>query len=463
MRAKGRGLFIKTFLYTLLFILVVIGIAVFMFSGQITTAFQAGQNKVHEENFAPLINQIEEGSPDQIAAIAASFEKDNVSPMFYLKDGSDKILYHTPALVSIPDNEPVESVIARSRVVDETMQPESFAVIPLPDGITLFVATTPSGDEAFMDFVRKSIFAIVLLLAVSVLGAALFARGITKPIKQLASDSTKMASLEFVPPPTLRKDEIGQLSADVYSMYERLKDTIAELEIEIQREREMEESQRYFFTAASHELKTPIASTLILLQGMIDEIEEYQDHPKYLKECVKKMQAQSKTISKMLEIVKLSNSGVEPQWESIDLGVTLQTVVDSCLPLAEAKGQSISVSVPEATTCQTDRDMILRVLSNIILNTVQNSPEQSEVRVWIKAQSKDTVRLSILNTNVSIDKDTLPKLFEPFYREGSTHDSIQGRSGLGLTIVKRTLDYLEIPFSLENADDGVLFWMDLPV
>jgi two-component system sensor histidine kinase VanS len=56
----------------------------------------------------------------------------------------------------------------------------------------------------------------------------------------------------------------------------------------------------------------------------------------------------------------------------------------------------------------------------------------------------------------------MTKLFEPFFRMDQARSRGSGHSGLGLTIVKRTLDRLEIPFSLENTDIGILFWMRLP-
>ena len=102
-----------------------------------------------------------------------------------------------------------------------------------------------------------------------------------------------MACLEKVSLPVSRRDEVGQLSRDVHTMYEKLKYTISELQAEIKKEKEMEESQRYFFSAASHELKTPIAAASALLEGMIAGIGDYSNHPKYLRECLNMMGAQN--------------------------------------------------------------------------------------------------------------------------------------------------------------------------
>ena len=67
-----------------------------------------------------------------------------------------------------------------------------------------------------------------------------------------------------------------------------------------------------------------------------------------------------------------------------------------------------------------------------------------------------------MNTGARIDDEILPKLFDPFYRVDKARSRKGGRSGLGLTIVKKTLEAMDIAFALENTTDGVLFWMDLP-
>jgi len=224
----------------------------------------------------------------------------------------------------------------------------------------------------------------------------------------------------------------------------------------------MEENQRYFFSAASHELKTPIASTLILLQGMFDNIGDYKDHPKYLLECIKKMKTQSKMISEILEIVRLTDGTIIPNYEKIEISALLNSVVASHQTLTESKEQLISVNVPETITCMADCAMLSRVFSNIFLNAVQNTPEQGEIYIWHEYVDRMT-RIFILNKGAKIDVDTLSNAFEPFYREDKARSSDIERSGLGLAIVKKTLNCMGFDFSLENTDDGVCFWIDLPL
>ncbi len=309
-------------------------------------------------------------------------------------------------------------------------------------------------SDMYADFVTKTIIALVLLLSVSVFAAAIFARSMANPIKKLAADTTKMSKLEFVAPPATRRDEIGQLANDVYKMYETLK-------LEIDREKEMEENQRYFFSAVSHELKTPIAATGSILEGMLANVVKPLEYPEYLKKCVNMMTLQRKLISEILEIVRLDDKKIDPKLENVNLKSVIESVLSVHQTLADTKMQTVTVSVPDTLTCLLDQNLFSRALSNILINAVQNTPEQGHIRIWCEEQINQTIRLHILNPNAHIDEKSLPKLYEPFYRIDKARSRSQNRNGLGLTIVKKTLDCMGIPFSLENKGKDVVFWMDL--
>jgi two-component system sensor histidine kinase VanS len=316
--------------------------------------------------------------------------------------------------------------------------------------MTIYMASALYSGVAHNDFLQRTIVVLMVLLAIGALSAGLFAHRIAKPIKKIAYDTERMANLEPVPPPMPRKDEIGQLAQDVYKMYEALK-------AEIERVSEMEENQRYFFSAASHELKTPIASTLILLQGMLDNIGEYSNHPKYLLECIKKMRTQSKMISEILDIVRLTDGTIIPSYEKVNVRAVVKSVAVSHQTLIKTKEQQLSINLPDNLTCNTDPAMLTRVLSNVVLNAVQNTKAQGEICI-----RHENDRLFILNKGARIDSAALSNVFEPFYREDKARSSEVNRSGLGLTIVKKTLDCMGLEFSLENTDDGVCFWLELP-
>jgi two-component system sensor histidine kinase VanS len=455
MKNKVFGIYAKVFSYTVIILMVVIVVAAAFFSNQVSAILEVMERQQLTNIFTPLLSELNEKSNDEIVNFAEEFHQRNASVEFSIVSETGEIIYQTPNATSqsvMYFREETHNIFFTERHV----QNEFYTTQPLSNGMTIYMSSMSSGGVVYNEFLQRMIIVLFILLVIGAGSAGLFAYRITKPIKNIARDTKRMTSLELVPPPIPRRDEIGHLANDVYKMYEALKN-------EIERVCEMEENQRYFFSAASHELKTPIASTLILLQGMMDNIGQYSDHPKYLRECIKKMKTQTKMISEILDIVRLPDGTITPKHEKIDVVAIVKSVIALHETLIEAKQQHISIDLPDSLPCKADFLMLTRALSNIVLNAIQNTPEHGEICIWHENKSIAPARLFILNKGANIDEATLSNAFEPFYREDKARSSEVNRSGLGLTIVKKTLDCMGIEFSLKNTNDGVCFWLELPV
>ncbi len=467
------GIFGKVFLYTLLFLLLSICATVAVFAQQFKDFYDYLQLQQYATLFEPLkLKMVGDGDLEEVIEIAEEFHNKNQSFAFNLETKEGNIVYKTvgASAYKIGTTRPAERIEPDSAIgsrIDivrrSTELTKEGILVSMNNGFVVRAVSASDSTDLFKEFSNKAFFFAFLLLCASIGGALLFARGITKPIKKLADDTRKMASLEPISIPTVRKDEVGQLAADVHHMYEKLKQTISKLEVEITRGKEMEENQRYFFSAASHELKTPIAATSALLEGMIADIGDYKNHPKYLRECLNMMTAQNRTITEILEIVSLSDKRMIPHKENVNLRSIINELLLEYNTLAEKKGQSILVDVPDTTFGYIDKSMFRTVLSNIIMNAIQNSAEQEEIRIWCEQRDTGIIRINVLNTNAIIDEEKKAKLFEPFYRVAKARSRKEERSGLGLTIVKKILDSMNVPFDLAMIDTDVVFWLEIPV
>jgi two-component system sensor histidine kinase VanS len=439
---KKSGIFVKVFIYTTLFSALLVGVATAILMQQLLSfrsqlRMQAITNS-YNDSFDRLEDNGDTAQAFRIFDQSQSFE-------FCITDKSGNVVYKT--------RNADKSGIVADRFPDTT---SNTIMLRLDREYNLHAFTDDIVGGNYSKWIMQAVFISAAMFAACIVGALFFARRITKPIKTLADATHKMANLEEALPLAERKDELGALARDVHSMYEKLKD-------EIVWERELEETQRYFFSAASHELKTPIAAASVLLEGMIANVGDYKDHPKYLRECVKLMDSQSKVISEILEIVNLSNGKIISAAEQIDVGCAVADVLPDFQILAEANGQSINVDIPEHQVCIADPKMLKKALSNVILNAVQNTPEGGKIRIWSEQSAgASRLRLCVLNLGVAIDEAVLPKLFDPFYRVDKARSRKSNRSGLGLTIVQKTLESMNIEFALKNTPDGVLFWLDLP-
>jgi len=451
------GIFSKVFLYTMLILLLVIGSMFLFFSNQIKSAVAVTQQRQTTDVFQPLLEQLREGNlaEEEIIALVKNFHEKNTSFNFRFVDENGEVLFQTN---DFADSENIPNIKIAGIVPNDGSFSASFNEHDFSkpervlfrtgneNGLQLLVASSFAGDSIYSEILEKAVWVFGFVLLVSLFAAFVFARLIAKPIQKLSANTHAMSLLTPVDPPKEKKrlDEIGQLEKDVYTMYSRLKSTI--------------EQQRYFFSAASHELKTPITAMGAIFEGLLENVIAPEEYPLYFKDGMKLVGEQNKLVSEILEIVKLSGDILDLEKQKINLRECVNSVIEPLTPLIEIKNQQLNVDIDNDIICELNNGLFTKALSNILLNAVQNSPTSQAAEIRVSAEEDDDfISLCVWNSDTQIPDNLLPKLFEPFYREDEARTSGNGHSGLGLTIVKKSLDLMKIDFEIDNYDNGVLF------
>ena len=465
------GIFGKVFIYTMLILLFVIGGIFLFFANQIRATIIITQQQQISETFTLLREQVQGKTTEEVIILVEDFHRWNASFEFSLLSAEGEILFQTdgfaPPIVeanAIPNGVvsievmPGESSGSLHLEINNTSH--AMFTIALESGVRLHVEALPSEASVYEEILERAAWVFGLIILISLFAAFFFARRIAKPIQKVSLDTQMMSQLLPVDPPKERGDEIGRLSKDVYAMYSRLKSTIHQLETEIDRVKLMEENQRYFFSAASHELKTPITAIGGIIEGMLSDVITKEEYPTYLREGMKLVNEQNKLVSEILELVKLNGELPSQEKEPLNLRRCLDSVLEQFSLLIESKEQLLTVDVTDDITCELNSRLFSKVLSNVLLNAVQNSPDGAEIRVTA-SKKPEFVQLTIWNGDAEIPQDIILNIYEPFYRADKARTSNEGRSGLGLTIVKKALDLMGVTFQIVNADGGVLFLMNI--
>lgn len=300
------------------------------------------------------------------------------------------------------------------------------------------------------------------ILSMSVAGALIYSRYITKPIVSLNGVSQKMAALDFSwKCDETRSDEIGELarsfndlSGKLSSALEQLRQANQSLQEDIDRERELERQQMMFFSALSHELKTPITVIKGQMEGMIENVGAYRDRDRYLAKSLETACRMERMVQEMLTISRM-DTGKEIQKQEIRLDELLKEQVLHFADLAEQKNIALQVRAEEEVTVCGEKTLLKKAVGNLLSNAVMYSPEGERVFAAVRMRG-DTPILMVENTGASIPEESLPHLFEPFYRVEQSRNRRTGGTGLGLYLVRTILERIRAVCTIENTAGGVL-------
>lgn len=303
-------------------------------------------------------------------------------------------------------------------------------------------------------------FIAVVILLISVIGAVVCSRYYSKPLVSISNVAKRMTTLDMTWKCEVnRKDEIGVLAASLNEMSQRLSDTMDSLKAanwqlkkDIEREREQEKQRVEFFTAVSHELKTPIAIIKGQLEGMIYQVGEYKDRDTYLRRCLKTTNDMEALVKEILSAARMGGSDFHLERTDLDISQMLQKACQQFRGRMEDKEMELHMDIQPASHYAGDGRLMEKVFTNVIGNAVAYSPVGATVTVSLQ----DGI-FFVENSGIHIAEDDLKQIFTPFYRVDKSRNRNSGGSGLGLYITKTILDHHGIQHGMANTEDGVRF------
>ena len=311
-----------------------------------------------------------------------------------------------------------------------------------------------------------AVLATILLL--SFFSAFICSRAIVGPIAKISQISRRMTSLDMTWKCDIKSnDEIGVLASSLNTMASRLQETMEELTNanrqltdDVEKFKTLEEQRRNFFSAVSHELKTPLTILKGQIENMILGYGDYQNYEKYLPEALKATEDIEHLVKEIIAISKMESMDLEDTLQEVSLKQTVNDTIQTILPLAQDKNIQIHHNINTDMVLSVNPNLWNKALSNIIGNAVRHSPCGNDV--FVTFQSYDNRNTLIIeNTGASIPEADLPHMFTPFYRTDKSRNKATGGSGLGLYIVKTILDLHGMAYLIKNTEQGVAFFLYL--
>lgn len=340
-----------------------------------------------------------------------------------------------------PINE--NSIIIETQSLNgETLYTNYIAILLHNDAtyITLSSAMTPSLSELLPIILQSLPMILSVSLLFILLAAYIFSKALVTPLKKLTYTTEQMRYQTYDTPlvDTTRVDEISTLALALDQLYNDLNTTLQSLEEKNTELALKNDQQQVFLMSSSHQLKTPVTSSLLLLEGMIAKIGKYADTETYLLEVRKQMLTMREIISEILEVNQTMIS-VE-QYTAVNVNEIVSQILLQNQVQIEAKNLSIENNLSELMV-QTDPKFFYKIIDNLLVNALTYTPANHTIIL-------EHIPNGIILTNygVTISEELLPKIFQPFVRVTST---IKGH-GLGLYIVANYAKQLDISIDIRN-------------
>jgi signal transduction histidine kinase/DNA-binding response OmpR family regulator len=240
-------------------------------------------------------------------------------------------------------------------------------------------------------------------------------------------------------------------------------DRINIIQREKQRMEELDELKSKFFANISHEFRTP----LTLMMGPLRQLSERTQDPEQrqlLSMAQRNASRQLMLVNQLLELSTLEAGKMELGASIQDLIPFLKGVVHAYDSLAVQKDIDLLVQCPEGKMLAFfSEEKLETVFYNLLSNAFKFTPAGGRISVVLKQENKQ-VLVTVSDTGVGIDPESLPHIFERFFRaEVGRNEGIEG-SGIGLALTRELVELHQGSISVESEPGkGTRFFLRFPL
>ena len=277
----------------------------------------------------------------------------------------------------------------------------------------------------------------------------IMANWLTKPIIELTGAIRSMGRQGYGAKVNVKgSGEIAELGTAFNRMSERIED----------HDRVRDE----FIANASHELKTPLATMKLLSESiMYDENASPEVMREFFTDVNSEMDRLSRIVTDLLRLVQDDTTEAALTLAPVQLDKIVEKVVIRLKPLADNKKLKLLCSA-EPVTVDADALRIEQVIVNLVENAIKYT-DKGSVSVLLTTEQGEAV-FSVKDTGLGIPEESIPHLFERFYRVDKARSRGTGGTGLGLSIVEKTVTLhggtIDVTSEMGN---GSTFTVRLPI
>lgn len=268
------------------------------------------------------------------------------------------------------------------------------------------------------------VFVIIGIIIVSLIASVKLTEKLIAPLKRI---------------PEIIEKNISVTDADIYP-------EVVPLVEEIRNSRNAQSEMRQEFTAnVSHELKTPLTSISGYAELIESGMAQGEDSVKFAGKIRKESDRMLALIGDILRLSELDSIGDTPLDDDVDLKAVAEDCKDRLSQQAEKRGIRITVS-GESTVIRGSRTELGELVYNLVDNAIKYNRENGNIEI----ETADKM-LTVTDTGIGIPQESIPRIFERFYRIDKSRSRAKGGTGLGLSIVKHIAEHHGANIDVEST------------
>lgn len=212
----------------------------------------------------------------------------------------------------------------------------------------------------------------------------------------------------------------------------------------------------------AHDLRTPLTSIigyLTMLQESPELPVEYRS--KYTGIALDKAYRLENLLGEFFEITRFNLSELSLTKKPLDFSVMVEQFASEFTPILAEKQLTWDLNVEKNVHLELDPEKFERVLDNIIKNAINYATPGSVLHLKL-ATTASTAQLSLENAGVTLSKEKLGRIFEPFFRGDSARTATTGGTGLGLPIAKQIVELHGGQMLAESHDNTFTLTLAIP-
>ncbi len=321
------------------------------------------------------------------------------------------------------------------------------------------IAQSLKAVTALANDFRRNLFITMTILAALLVGMLIYLKKrIHEPLTELTSVAREIGNGNLQSRAKIQSnDEIGDLTRIMNQMASTLQDDFEQI-------RKMAKVRTEFLGNVTHELKTPISTISGYLETLLDgAIFDTKVNKSFLKKSLKNANRLEALVTDLVEISRIESGELKMNFNKFNIYPLLRTFLDDTFQQNKNNNVEIKLEVPDKELFVFgDENRLEQVVDNLVSNAKRYTDE-GYIYIRVKREENEMI-FSFQDTGLGIQKESIDRIFERFYRTDKARDRIKGGTGLGLAITKHIVEAHQSHIDVESKEgEGSEFSFRLPI